>query len=159
MDVVTVTPDGKMYPKADLDVVVYEFRWNSVYEQAEDGNYYWKSTADRTPVYTTTVSTDGEGVGSFVFTPAKGGQYQVTAAGTDTEGNEIRSAVFVWVADPQATWPGRAEQRPHRTGGGQEAVCPRRHGQDPGARTPSPARSRRWSPWSAAASWTAASWS
>ena len=38
--------------KADLDVVVYEFRWNSVYERAEDGNYYWKSIADRTPVYT-----------------------------------------------------------------------------------------------------------
>ena len=106
VDVVTVQPDGKLYPDADLDIVVYEFQWNSVYEQAEDGNYYWKSTADRSPVYTTTVSTDAAGVGSFSFTPAKGGQYQVTALGTDTKGNEIRSAAFLWVADAgYVAWP------------------------------------------------------
>jgi uncharacterized protein YfaS (alpha-2-macroglobulin family) len=106
VDAVTVTPDGDMYPNADLDVVVYEFRWNSVYERAEDGNFYWKSTADRTPVYTTTVSTDADGMGSFTFSPEKGGQYQVTALGTDEAGNEIRSAVFVWAADVGfVAWP------------------------------------------------------
>ena len=78
-----------MYPDADLDVVVYEFQWNSVYEQAEDGNYYWKSTAERTPVYTTTLTTDGEGNGVVNFTPEKGGQYQVTATGEDADGNRI----------------------------------------------------------------------
>jgi uncharacterized protein YfaS (alpha-2-macroglobulin family) len=106
VNVVTVTPEGKRYPDADLDVVVYEFRWNSVYERAEDGNFYWQTTAERTPVYTTTVSTDANGDGALAFTPEKGGQYQVTGQGTDAAGNTIRSAAFVWAADSgYVAWP------------------------------------------------------
>lgn len=106
IDVVTVTPEGERYPDAELDVVVYEFRWNSVYERAEDGNFYWKSTAERTPVYTTTVSTDGAGDGTLAFTPEVGGQYQITAQGEDEAGNTIRSAVFVWAASSgYVAWP------------------------------------------------------
>lgn len=108
VDVATVTPDGERYPNADLDVVVYEFQWNSVYEQAEDGNFYWKSTAKRTPVFTTTVSSDAQGEGVVTFTPAKGGQYQVAASGEDEAGNRILSAVFIWAADAGSgyvAWP------------------------------------------------------
>ncbi len=106
MDAATVTPQGKPYPNADLDVVVYAFRWNSVYEQAEDGNFYWKSVADRTPVYTTTVSSGGDGMASFSFTPEQGGQYQITALGTDAAGNQIRSAGYVWAsASGYVAWP------------------------------------------------------
>ena len=106
VDVVTVTPQGERYPNAELETVVYEFRWNSVYERAEDGNFYWKTNVDRTPVYTTTVTTDNEGEGSLTWTPAAGGQYHITAQGTDEAGNEIRSAAFVWVADAgYVAWP------------------------------------------------------
>jgi hypothetical protein len=94
VDMVSVRPDGTLYAGAELEVVVYEYLWSSVYEQAEDGNFYWKTSAERTPVYTTTVTTDDRGVAAFDFTPAKGGQYQVTATGEDTFGNTIRSAVI-----------------------------------------------------------------
>ncbi|MFO7633326.1 MAG: Ig-like domain-containing protein, partial [Caldilinea sp.] len=92
IDVVSVRPDGMMYAGAELEVVVYEYVWSSVFEQAEDGNFYWKSSAERTPVYTTTVTTNDRGEAAFDFTPAKGGQYQVTATGEDTLGNTLRSA-------------------------------------------------------------------
>jgi len=108
IDVVTVTPEGARYPEANVDVVIYEFQWNSVYEKAEDGNFYWKSTAQRSPVLTTTLPTDGEGNGVINFTPEKGGQYQVTAAGEDAAGNRILSATFIWVADAGSgyvAWP------------------------------------------------------
>ena len=108
VDVVTVAPDGERYPDAELEAVVYEFAWNSVYELAEDGNYYWKSTVERTPVFTTSVSTDGEGDGLITFTPAKGGQYQVTATGADSAGNRIASAVFLYAsadAGDYVAWP------------------------------------------------------
>jgi uncharacterized protein YfaS (alpha-2-macroglobulin family) len=107
VDVVSVRPDGTMYAGAALDVVVYEYIWSSVYEQAEDGNFYWKSSAERTPVYTTTVTTDDGGVAAFDFTPSKGGQYQVTATGEDTLGNTLRSAAFLYATGGEefVAWP------------------------------------------------------
>ncbi|MBE2237947.1 MAG: Ig-like domain-containing protein, partial [Caldilineaceae bacterium] len=107
MDVVSVRPDKTMYAGAELEVVVYEYVWSSVYEQAEDGNFYWKSSAERTPVYTTTVTTDDRGAAEIQFTPEKGGQYQVTATGEDTLGNTIRSATFLYAAGAGefVSWP------------------------------------------------------
>ncbi len=113
IDVVSVRPDGTMYAGAKLTVVVYEYVWNSLYAQAEDGNFYWKSSADRTPVYTTTVTTDDQGLAAFDFTPSKGGQYQVTATGEETLGNTIRSALFLYAAggDDFVAWPRQNNDR------------------------------------------------
>ncbi len=135
VDVVTVTPQGEMYPNADLDVVVYEFRWNSVYEQAEDGNYYWKSTADRTPVYTTTVSHGRRGCWLVCLharqgRPVPGHRYR------HRRGRQRDSQRPLCVGGRlRLCGLAAREQRPHRIGGGSEAVCPRRHGQDPGAQS------------------------
>jgi len=112
VDVVSVRPDGTMYAGAELKVVVYEYVWNSVYEQAEDGNFYWKTSAERTPVYTATVTTNDRGMASFAFTPEKSGQYQVTATGEDANGNLIRSAVFLYVAGEDfVAWPRQNNDR------------------------------------------------
>ncbi|MFM7581874.1 MAG: MG2 domain-containing protein, partial [Caldilinea sp.] len=113
IDVASVRPDGTMYAGAKLTVVAYEYVWNSLYEQAEDGNFYWKSSAERTPVYTTTVTTDDRGLAAFDFTPSKGGQYQVTATGEDTLGNTIRSALFLYAAggDDFVAWPRQNNDR------------------------------------------------
>ncbi|MBW7885027.1 MAG: hypothetical protein H3C34_20810, partial [Caldilineaceae bacterium] len=112
VDIVTLKPDGSVYASADLDVIVYEFQWNSVYEQAEDGNYYWTSSAQRTPVYTTTVTTDRNGAGTVTFTPEAGGQYQITATGQDDAGNTIRSATFIWSSSGEfIAWPRQNNDR------------------------------------------------
>ena len=107
VDAVAVRPDGTLYAGADLNVVIYEYVWSSVYEQAEDGNYYWKSSAERSPVYTTTVTTNNGGTAAIDFTPEKSGQYQVTATGDDTLGNVIRSAIFLYAAGAgeYVAWP------------------------------------------------------
>ncbi len=107
VDAVTVRLDGTMYAGADLDVVIYEYTWSSVYEQAENGTYYWKSSAERTPVYTTTVTTNDRGMATIDFTPEKSGQYQVTATGDDTLGNVIRSAALLYAAGAgeYVAWP------------------------------------------------------
>ncbi|MCO5213078.1 MAG: MG2 domain-containing protein [Caldilinea sp.] len=107
VDAVTVRPDGTMYAGAELEVAVYEYVWSSVYEQAEDGNYYWKSSAERTPVHFTSVTTNDSGMATIDFTPEKGGQYQVTATGEDALGNVIRSATFVYAASAgeYVAWP------------------------------------------------------
>ena len=137
VDVVTVTPDGQRYPNAELESVVYQVQWNSVYEQAEDGNYYWKTSVQRTPVMTTSVTTNEQGEGVVSFTPEQGGQYEVSASGQDAAGNSISSAVYrVGQLDGRRVYRlATGEQRPHGAGGGQEALRPRRHGAHPRARS------------------------
>jgi hypothetical protein len=109
VDVVTVTPQGEPYPGAKLTAVVYEFVWNSVYERAADGSYRWESTALRTPVLTTTVTTDRSGTATLTWTPKKGGQYQIVADGEDEAGNTISSATYVYVSERDVNafvaWP------------------------------------------------------
>lgn len=112
VEVVSVRPDGTMYAGAAVQIVVHEYIWNSVYEQAEDGNFYWKTSAERTPVYTTTLTTNDRGVTSFEFTPEKSGQYQVTATGEDANGNLIRSALFLYAAGEEfVAWPRQNNDR------------------------------------------------
>lgn len=109
LDFVTVTPQGEAYPDADIDVVIYEFQWNSVYARSADGNFRWETSIDRTPVYSTTLTTDGDGMAELAWTPAKGGQYQVTALGTDAKGNVTTSSGYIWISaespDDFVAWP------------------------------------------------------
>ena len=106
VDLVTITPQGEAYPGVELGVTVYEFNWNSVYEQGADGNFAWQTSVERTPVLTTTVTTDRDGMGLLTWTPERGGQYQIVATGEDDAGNAISSLVFVWVSsDSFVAWP------------------------------------------------------
>lgn len=106
VDLVTVTPQGEPYPGAELEVVVSEFKWNSVYEQMADGSYAWKTSVERTPVYTTSITSNRDGAALLTWTPTKGGQYQIAASGADEAGNQIRSAEFVWVSSGDfIAWP------------------------------------------------------
>ncbi len=101
------SPHSTPYPGATLDVAVYEFMWNSVYT-FENGEYVWKTDVERTPVYSTTVTTDRDGVAAISFTPEKAGQYQVTAAGVDAQGNRTASAAFVYASSGEGDfvpWP------------------------------------------------------
>src|SRR5690606_36128303 len=85
-DFVTITPEGDAYPDAELDVVIYEYQWNSVYARTTDGTFRWETSINRTPVYSTTITTDSDGLAEVTWTPEVGGQYQVTAIGTDDSG-------------------------------------------------------------------------
>ena len=109
IDFVTVTPQGDPYADAELDVVVYEYQWNSVYARGADGVYRWETSIDRTPAYSTTVTTDGEGITELDWTPSKGGQYQIAAQGEDDGGNQTSSNAFIWISvdnpDEFVAWP------------------------------------------------------
>ncbi len=108
IDLVAVTPTGEPYPAAELTVTVYEYSWNSVYARAADGSYYWETSVDRTPVFTTTATTDRQGTAQIEWTAERGGQYQLVASGTDDAGNPINSTAFVYASDPDqgfVAWP------------------------------------------------------
>ncbi len=98
VDVVTITPQGDPYPAAKLDVIIAEFQWNSVYERDVIGAYRWTTSVLRSPVVTTTLTTDDKGVASLTWMPKKGGQYQIVTSGKDQAGNPINSAAYLWVS-------------------------------------------------------------
>ena len=97
--VVTVDPQGDVYPDQPLEVVVAQHEWLTVREQADDGYFYWTSKVRETPVAAMTVTTDADGKALVSFTPTKGGAYKVTATGLDNRENSVRSATYLWVSD------------------------------------------------------------
>jgi uncharacterized protein YfaS (alpha-2-macroglobulin family) len=97
VDLLTVDWDSKPVAGVDLTVVFMEHRWYSVKRQAEDGGFYWDWTTEDIPVYTTTVTTAGDGTATATFAPRKAGSYKVRATGYDSKENEIRSAAYFWV--------------------------------------------------------------
>lgn len=112
VDVVTITPQGEAYPGVELAATVYEFNWNSVYEQGADGSFAWKTSVERTPVFTTSVTTGRDGSAVLTWTPTKGGQYQIVASGEDDAGNAISSAAYVWVSGGDfVAWPRQNNDR------------------------------------------------
>ena len=109
MALVTVAPDGTRFPNAEVQVVIAEQMWNSVYARNADGMFRWETTVQRTPVFTTTVTTDAQGDARVTWTPEVGGQYMITAVGFDDAGNRTASMSTIWVsaADPSGfvAWP------------------------------------------------------
>ncbi|MFN2200993.1 MAG: Ig-like domain-containing protein, partial [Caldilineaceae bacterium] len=109
VDIVTLTPQAEAYPGAEIELVVYDFNWNSVYEQAADGTYRWETSVERTPVYTDTATTNHDGRAVLTWPTSKAGQYQVVASAKDDAGNPTTSAAFVWVSAASdgeyVSWP------------------------------------------------------
>jgi len=109
MDFITVDWDSRPVPQQTLTVVVSEAEWLSVQKKAEDGHFYWVSEVKTTPVLTDTVTTDSDGQAEWNWTPARSGQYKITATVVDSKGNAVTSAAFMWISDRgsdrYAAWP------------------------------------------------------
>ncbi len=98
VNLITVDWESNPSPNRTLTVVFSEHNWYSVRKLGEDGRYYWESTVEDIPVYTTTVTTDAQGMTTVRFTPEKGGIYRIAAKGEDEKGNQITSATYMWVS-------------------------------------------------------------
>ncbi|MBC7237178.1 MAG: hypothetical protein H5T69_15155, partial [Chloroflexi bacterium] len=96
---ITVDTRGITRTQQTLETVFYRHEWFSVREQADDGNFYWTTQVRDTPLVTKTVTTDAQGQATASFVPPEGGTYKVVAYGQDEFGNEVRSALFLWVSD------------------------------------------------------------
>lgn len=98
VNVITVDWESKPSPNHALTAVFSEHKWYSVRKLGEDGRYYWESTVEDVPVYTTTITTDAQGTATLSFKPEKGGIYRIYASGVDEKGNLVSSATYMWIS-------------------------------------------------------------
>ena len=98
VDIITVDWASEPSPQRQLTVVFAEHNWYSVKKEAEDGRFYWESTYEDVPVFTTTVETSRQALAAASFIPQKGGTYKVIATGLDEKDNEVTSSTFIWVS-------------------------------------------------------------
>ncbi len=101
VDVVTVDWSGARVAAQQLTYHVFRREWNNIYEEDASGSGHWTWTVDDIEVETGTLTTDGVGVGRFSVTPPEGGTYKVQITGTDAEGRQTRSSLFLWVTGPE----------------------------------------------------------
>ncbi len=136
IDAVTLQPDYAPYPDAALQAVVYQFNWNSVFEKGPDGIMRWTTNVERIPVYTDTLTTDAARPRAVDLDAGKGRPISDRPHRPGRAGQCHQRGHLCVGQRPQghglcALAPG--QQRPHRVGGGQEALRTRRRGQGPGA--------------------------
>lgn len=98
VDVITVDTHGAPSPNQSVTISFYEHKWFSVRAKGPDGNFYWNSSYTDTFLSKVTVKTDAQAQAVAKFTPANGGVYKVVGEATDSAGNAIRSATYLWVA-------------------------------------------------------------
>lgn len=98
VQLITVDWAQDPWPGQTLDVVVSEHKWFSVQEEDEFGNTVWTWEVEDTPVFETTVTTDGDGKTNFSFVPATGGTFKILARGRDAAGRQVQSSTFQWVS-------------------------------------------------------------
>ena len=103
VDVITVDWDSQPVPDQEVTLVVNKAKWNTVQEKADNGQFYWVTRVEETPILTEKVTTDADGKAVFSWTPDAGGQYKINAIVTDSKGNDVQSSLFVWVSDQPET--------------------------------------------------------
>ena len=98
MNLLTVDWDSRPVRNQEVELVFAEHNWYSVQKQYEDGSFYWDSVAEDVPVFTTTVTSDADGLAVAEFTPETGGIFKVSATAVDRDGHEVRSSTFMWIS-------------------------------------------------------------
>jgi hypothetical protein len=101
LNVIVVDWESEPVAGQEVQLVFAEHNWYSAQKQYEDGSFYWESWVEDVPVYTTTVTTAGEGLATASFTPTKGGIYKVFASATDAAENEVLSSTYMWISGRQ----------------------------------------------------------
>ena len=94
----TVNTLGQPRAREAVTVILNRHEWYSVKEEADDGRFYWVNKVKDTPLMTRTATTDQSGIAVLSFVPPEGGSYKILALGKDEFGNEVRSALYLWVS-------------------------------------------------------------
>ena len=107
IDIVVVDWAGERLPEMAVQVEFIHREWVNTFVEYESGGGYWDWDIKETSVATTSVTTDDLGEAVANFTPPDGGTYQVVATPVEptTATENIRAAIFIWVAgEENVSW-------------------------------------------------------
>lgn len=133
IDVKVVDIEQQPVANQDVQVVFMERNWYSTEKQGSDGRWYWDWEVQEIPVYTQTVRTDADGKATAAFVPSAGGSYKARGTATDSQGNTVRSATYLWVSSREwISWRREnndrieliADKREYRVGDTAEILVP-----------------------------------
>ena len=98
-ELVTVDWDAGTVADQNVDVTIFERRWNSVQVQEADGTVHWESSVEEIPVAEfEDVRTDAQGRAEVSFLPPNGGVFKAVAVTRDPDGNRAKAAAYMWVS-------------------------------------------------------------
>ena len=97
-DIILVDTQGQPVPNATVTFVALRQEWHNVRKKFPDGVFRWVSEVEETPVYTETLTLDGEGRGTVTFTPPEGGSYRLRVIAQDAQGRTNSAATYLWVS-------------------------------------------------------------
>lgn len=101
----SVTTQGVPIAKSNLTLTAQTREWKNYRRREVDGSYYWHSDEVRETIWTSPVSTDGDGNASAPFTPPKDRDYVLVLTGTDGLGNKIKAEASYWVWGGESVKP------------------------------------------------------
>ncbi|MGJ3237620.1 MAG: Ig-like domain-containing protein [Anaerolineae bacterium] len=105
VNIIAVDWDSNAIADQTVDVRVVERRWSSVQERDEIGRTVWTWSVEEIPVTEGQVTTDEDGQAQYRFVPENGGNYKIYVTTRDVQGNQVRSATYVWVSsDRYVSW-------------------------------------------------------
>jgi len=103
VQVIAVDWDSQPVANQEVEYKVVERVWSSVQEQDELGRTIWTWEVEEIALDDAegTVTTDASGKAAFTFVPPNAGTYKAYVSTRDSQGNQIKSATFMWVSGSQ----------------------------------------------------------
>ncbi len=97
-EVLGIKSDGEAVSGTNVEVSVFERKWNTIKRKNLDGIYYFENDYTDELVETKNVRTGEKGLAEVDFTLNKGGSYKVKVSAKDGSGNEVQAATSFYVS-------------------------------------------------------------
>lgn len=104
IEILVVDWDSRPVAGQEVELVVAEENWYSVQTLDPEGSrtdpeaqFTWQNLAESVAVFTTTVTTERDGLATATFTPEQAGNYRIYARTVDQSEHEVFSSAFLWV--------------------------------------------------------------
>jgi uncharacterized protein YfaS (alpha-2-macroglobulin family) len=105
VDVAAVHQDGTPAPNTALTATIAKRTYTSKLVSGRNNQTYWQPVPHDIPVSTQTLTSGQDGKTTLTFTPAAGGEYYITVAGTDAAGNSTKTSLSIDVtSDATVNW-------------------------------------------------------
>ncbi len=96
-ELLTIKPDGAEVTGQQIEVSIFERKWNTIKRKNLDGYYYFENNYEDVLVDSKKVRSGEKGLSEVSFTMSKGGSYKAVAKAVDGRGNDVITSTSFYV--------------------------------------------------------------